>query len=110
MSSCEGKSVSKQSCKLAKGHGGMCYAGYPTFQYFTDVGNVVCKKEETMKKKVFCQNCKHYHKRGILKGLDEMCSTPSNLRDTYYAPNDESVQMPAQLNKENDCKFFEKLK
>lgn len=61
--------------------------------------------EVIMKEKVFCFYCKHY---STPVGNAMLCTAPGNLRDNWYKENGWILEKPSQLNKINDCPWYEK--
>ena len=62
--------------------------------------------------KVFCKQCIHLgcswsHGHGNGEGM-YYCTSPSNEQDTWYAPSVQYTRTPQELNRNNDCKYFEK--
>jgi hypothetical protein len=54
--------------------------------------------------KIFCYTCKHLH----LDAWNEYrCSSPKNKKDIWLQPNFEWAERPENINKNNDCSWFE---
>ena len=69
-------------------------------------------KEHNKAAKVFCRECKYLGAtwsdgHGCGEGT-YMCRSPLNIKDTWFKPNDNLARTPQELNKNNDCKYFER--
>ena len=53
--------------------------------------------------KIFCMDCPFYYKRE----KHELCLAYDNMIDTHRAPKCKPVKSPKDINKNNDCEWFE---
>jgi hypothetical protein len=65
------------------------------------------EREEIMKEKVYCKDCKYFR---FLIDLDNQCEHPNNIYpvDDYYSRKYYYRKLPKKLNKRNNCKWYER--
>jgi len=62
----------------------------------------------TKNEKIFCINCRYFKTFiGVLGSYREWCRAPQNRKDTYRAKADLFENSPKDINKNNDCSWFE---
>ena len=71
-------------------------------------------RESTKSYRAFCNDCKHLGCQWADGyGCGEatyLCHHPANTRDTWHKPNTKYALAPQELNRNNDCKYFEDKK
>ena len=53
--------------------------------------------------KIFCMNCQHLR-------LSQECHSPHNCTDNWQMPGGNQDKKPEDLNRNNDCKWYEEKK
>ena len=59
-----------------------------------------------MAEKVYCVRCRWFHGRDMW----DQCWHPDNHIDTYRRPKEKLKNEPEDLNKDNDCSWYEPKK
>lgn len=58
--------------------------------------------EITTLNKVYCTDCKHYNS----ERMECLCSENTVTQSTWLRVEQQSVEHPKELNRNNDCKWF----
>jgi len=68
------------------------------------------KKRTIEKELVFCSECKHCERMKFRDWYKTICISPLNKREviTFYERRFVTTDRPSQINKNNDCKWFER--
>jgi len=59
-----------------------------------------------MRKKIFCKFCKH-HGATVQGIVSRECYHPQNVVDNWFDENFDTRRMAYNINKNNDCRWFE---
>ena len=68
------------------------------------------KMNSNMMMKVFCKNCINY---SCFEGTTNhiiKCKAPKNVKDTWYMSKAPNFREPREINKNNNCEWFEEKK
>ena len=58
--------------------------------------------------KVYCKNCKYYYEHGYVSRTECISINNKKQMDSFYNVSEVQVSTPREINKDNNCPWFEK--
>ena len=58
--------------------------------------------------KVYCKNCEYYYAHGYVSRTECRSSNNKKQTDTFYDVSEVQISIPIEINKDNNCPWFEK--